>query len=72
MGPPVWRLHMTKKIAFLYSVIIVIFVGFLFAVGEKYIYPDWAARNGILLDVILGAIAGLIGPLVWYRGQRKE
>lgn len=63
---------MTKKKAALYSLVVAIFIGVLTAIGRKYIFPEWAARNEIPMLIIMGAIIGLVGPLIWQRGQRKK
>ena len=38
-------------------ILFALFVGFLSAIGRKYIYPDWAASNEMIIPFIIGAVA---------------
>jgi len=63
---------MTWQKAFLYSLIVAIFVGGLAAFGEKYFFPDWASHNKMLIAIAIGVILGPFCTILVRWGKKKE
>ncbi len=70
-----WRhkeeLDMLDKKMFLISLLIAMFVVLVVGTFTKFVFPDWASENRMIIAITVGGILGFIYPLVVrYMGNR--
>jgi len=63
---------MMEKNSALYALLAAMLGGVLTAVGAKYVFPEWAAGNEMLMLIIMGAVLGLVCSLIWRMGWRNK